>query len=335
MNKLSDMNLIEKAKAAVLEYDMLCGRKTAVCALSGGADSTALLLVLKELSEDMGFKLAACHLNHGLRGADSDRDEEFCAKLCERLGVKLYRKKINVGEYSEKHESLEETARRIRYRFFAEAREYFGENSVTSTAHNLNDSAETVLLNLIRGTGLKGLCGIPPVRGEIVRPLIFVQRNEIERFLTEKDQSFVTDLTNFSEDYTRNRIRHNVLPEMLKINPSFLDAVLRMTESLRSDSAYLEKIAENALNIASRDKGYDAAELDGLDDPIKSRAVRNILTNGGVEPSSLRIKTALSLLSKRSARYNPCKNRFFTIRKGICYVERVEQKFGGFNEKHG
>lgn len=329
------MDLIESARTAILENDMLCEGKTAVCALSGGADSTALLLVLKELSAEIGFRLKACHLNHGLRGEESDSDEMFCADLCEGLGVELYTRKINVREHTQKHESLEETARKIRYRFFGKARAYFGENSLTATAHNANDSAETVLLNLIRGTGLKGLCGIPPVRDKIIRPLIYAKRSEIEEFLKDRNRSFVTDKTNFSEDYTRNKIRLNVLPEITKINPSVINTISRMSKNLRSDSDYLEELSENALKSSKRQNGYDAAALDKLNEPIRSRAVRKILINGGVEPSELRIKTAVSLLSKRSARFNPCKNKFFTIRKGICFIENIEQKFGGFNEKRG
>lgn len=328
------MDLIESAKTVFFGKNILDETKTVVCALSGGADSTALLIVLKELSGEKGFKLGACHLNHGLRGEDSDGDERFCAELCEKMGVELYRKKVCVKDLIEKHESLEEAARKVRYEFFEEAREHFGENSYIATAHNANDNAETVLFNMIRGTGLKGLCGIPPFRDRIIRPLIYVSRSEIEQFLKERGQTYVTDKTNFSEEITRNRIRLKILPEMMKINPSVLGTISRMTKNLRSDSDLLEEMSEDVLKNAKRNNGFEASEIDKQSYPIKSRAVRKILINGGVEPSELRIKTALSLLSKRSARYNPCKNKFFTIRKGICFVENIEQKFGGFNEKH-
>lgn len=328
------MDLIESARTAVFGKDIIDETKTVVCALSGGADSTALLIALKELSDETGFKLGACHLNHGLRGEDSDADELFCAELCGKMGVELYRKKVCISEHIEKHESLEEAARKVRYNFFEEARSHFGENSYIATAHNANDNAETVLLNMIRGTGLKGLCGIPPVRDRIIRPLIYVSRSEIEQFLKERGQAYVTDKTNFSEDITRNRIRLKILPEMMKINPSVLGTISRMTKNLRSDSDFLEEMSQDALKKAERQNGYEASEIDRQSCPIKSRAIRKILINGGVEPSELRIKTAISLLSKRSARYNPCKNKFFTIRKGICFVENIEQKFGGFNEKH-
>ena len=204
-----------------------------------------------------------------------------------------------------------------------------------ATAHNANDNAETVLLNLIRGTGLRGLCGIPRERGRIIRPLLLIERREIEEFLAENRQNFVTDKTNFSVEYTRNKIRAKILPEILEMNPSFLSTISRMTENLRFDEDFFEQTAEKVLAESKTGRGYLAEKIDECAEPIKTRAVKKILSNGGVEPSALRIKTAVLLLKKRSARYNPCKNRFFTIRKGVCFVEEIEQHFGGFNEKKG
>lgn len=326
---------IGKVRAALSEFSSVRSAKTVVCGLSGGADSTALLLALSELSGEFGFTTAACHLNHGLRGEDSDSDERFCTELCEKLEIPLYKRRENVRDYSEKHESLEETARKVRYDFFEEALAHFGENAVLATAHNANDNAETVLLNLIRGTGLRGLCGIPRERGRIIRPLLDIERGEIEEFLAENRQNFVTDKTNFSVEYTRNKIRAKLIPEILEINPSFLTTIGRMTKSLRADEQYFEETTEKVLEESKSPRGYIAEKIDECAEPIKTRAVKKILANGGVEPSALRIKTAVSLLKKRSARYNPCKNRFFTIRKGICFVEEIEQHFGGFNEKKG
>ncbi|MGN1423114.1 MAG: ATP-binding protein, partial [Oscillospiraceae bacterium] len=200
-----------------------------------------------------------------------------------------------------------------------------GDGARLATAHNSNDCAETVLLNLMRGTGLKGLCGIPPVRGNIVRPLIYCTRAEVEDYLAALGEGFVTDRTNLSDDYTRNKVRHLIIPEMLKINTALFDGMTRMTASLREDSDYLEEQARLALSRAEKGRGWDAAALSELPPPIRSRAVRIILSGGGIEPSALRINTAASLLDKRSARYNPCKDRFFTIRKGVCFVEKTEQ----------
>lgn len=328
-------DFIDKVEKAMTGFEIMKNAKTVVCGLSGGADSTSLLIALKELSEKFGFKISACHLNHGLRGEESDSDEIFCENLCRKLEIPLYNRKIPVCDYSEKHKSLEKTARDVRYGFFEDALEYFGEGSVLATAHNANDNAETVLLNLIRGTGLKGLCGIPPERGRIIRPLLKIQRREIEEFLAEKRQEYVTDRTNFSEIYTRNRIRRKIIPEIAEINPSFTDTIGRMTEILRSDSDFLEEISEKALSESKSGRGYAAEKLDLLPEPVKSRAVKKILQDGGIEPSKLRIDKASLLLKQRSTRYNPCKNKFFTIRKGICFTEEIVQHFGGFNEKKG
>lgn len=318
--------IFDKIRAAIAEFDMLSESRICV-ALSGGADSVSLLIALNELH----FEVSACHLNHALRGEASDRDELFCRDLCERLGVPFYSRKINVAELAEKHESIEQAARRVRYAFFEEALGHFGA-SVLATAHNANDNAETVLLNLTRGTGLKGLCGIPPVRafGEgllVIRPLIYCERAQIEAFLKERGQASVTDATNLSEDYTRNKIRRRVLPELAEINPSILAVIARMTNNLRADSEFLDALAEEALAKTRQGRGWNALELSKLPKPIKARAVRKILNGDGIEPSALRIETALGLLEKRSARYNPCKDRFFTIRKGICFVENIKQNY--------
>lgn len=323
----------DKVRSAISGCGMIPESGGRVCvALSGGADSVSLLIVLNELREELHTELFACHLNHGLRGEESDRDERFCRELCEKLGVPICSRKINVSELMRKHESVEQAARRERYVFFEEALARFGADML-ATAHNANDNAETVLLNLARGTGLKGLCGIPPVRSfgagsfRVIRPLIFCERAEIEEFLNERGQGCVTDATNLSEDYTRNKIRRRIVPELSEINPSVVAVIGRMTRNLRADSVFLDSLAEKALAAAREGRGWNAAELAGLPDPIKARAVRQILTAGGIEPSALRIETAMGLLEKRSARYNPCRDRFFTIRKGVCFVENIVQNY--------
>lgn len=330
-------DFIENVRRADCDYDMLGGASGVCAALSGGADSVSLLLALRTLSEERGLKLSACHLDHGLRGEESDRDRRFCAELCARLGIPLTAEKVNAAALAEKHESLEEAARRVRYGFFLKTLSALGDGTVLATAHTANDNAETVLINLTRGTGLAGLCGIPPVRMlggfRVVRPLIYCARADVEEFLAARGQEYVTDRTNLSEEYTRNRLRRRVLPELLEINPSVLGTLGRMTKTLREDNAFLEETAERALAENRQGRGWNAAGLAALPCPIRSRAVRRILMEGGIEPSALRISTAAALLGKRSARYNPCKERFFTIRKGVCFVENIEQHYRGFNEK--
>lgn len=326
---------LDKVNSAIEKFDMPVKGERVCVALSGGADSVSLIIALCELrsgfASEPDLELFACHLNHGLRGEESDRDERFCRELCERLGVPFYSKKVDVSKLANKHESTEQAARRVRYEFFGEALGHFNAKTL-ATAHNANDNAETVLLNLTRGTGLKGLCGIPPVRAfgegfKVVRPLINCERAEIEAFLNERGQASVTDATNLSEDYTRNKIRRRVLPELAEINPSVLAVIGRMTGNLRADSVFLDSLAEDALKKAQQGRGWNAAELAKLSEPIRARAIRKILITGGIEPSALRIETAISLLEKRSARYNPCKDRFFTIGKGICFVENIKQNY--------
>ena len=320
---MTENEFVEKIKETVLLYEMISEGETVCVGLSGGADSVSLLTALKRLGGELGFGVRAVHINHGLRGEESERDMRFCEQLCGELGIALEVRRLDLAAAKEKHESLEECARKARYEAFFEV---VGGDKL-ATAHNLNDNAETVLLNLMRGTGLKGLCGIPPKRGNIIRPLIRRSRAEVEEYCRVKGLSYVTDSTNLSDDYTRNKVRHRIIPEMLKINPALPDVISRMTELLREDSDYLEDLAASALADSAFGRGYRAEELAGLPNPIKSRAVRKILSDGGVEPSALRINTAISLLNKRSARFNPCRNRFFTIRKGICFVERVEQHY--------
>lgn len=308
-----------------------------VAALSGGADSVSLLRVLKSLEKTLEIRVCACHLNHGLRGSESDADERFCADLCEGLGVPLERRRVEVGKLLRPHESVEQAARRIRYEFFEQTLRKF-ESNVLATAHTASDNTETVLFNLTRGTGISGLCGIPPVRGlgdefRVVRPLLYCTRSEVEEYLAGLCQGFVTDKTNLSEDYSRNRIRLNVVSELEKINPSLQNVISRMTKIVREDDGFLEELSDKALSDAKTGRGWDAAALSRLPKPIKARAVRRILEMGGIEPSALRIQSAIDLLGKRSARYNPCKDKFFTIRKGICFTETIRQQFGGFNEK--
>ena len=179
------MDFLDNIRSALAEYKMIETGDAVVAALSGGADSVSLLHALTELSGELGITVSACHVNHHLRGEEADADMHFCESLCDRLGVELRVLEADVASMQQKHESLEECARRVRYDFFAEV----SEGKKLATAHNSNDCAETVLLNLMRGTGLKGLCGVPPVRGNIIRPLIFCTRENVEEYCRSRGLS--------------------------------------------------------------------------------------------------------------------------------------------------
>ena len=207
-------------------------------ALSGGADSVALLLLLHEA----GYRVEAVHCNFHLRGKESDRDEHFCISLCEQLGIPLHLIHFDTQTYAETHKvSIEMAARELRYRYFEQLRQDVGAAGVC-VAHHRDDSVETVILNLVRGTGLRGLTGIRPKTGAILRPLLCVSRQEIEAFLQEKGQVYVTDSTNMEPDVLRNKVRLQVLPLLRTINPSVSESIQRTAENLLEAQKLLDRI---------------------------------------------------------------------------------------------
>lgn len=278
---MSNANIVlENIRLAAERFDMFGKADTIICALSGGADSVCLTLALKELSSEYGFKIKAVHVNHLLRGAESDRDEQFCRDLCEREDIPLTVFRADAAFFSKEHKmSLESGARKLRYNFFDEV---CGENARIATAHTLSDSAETVIFNLSRGTGLKGLCGIPPVRDKMIRPLIYCKREEILSYLSERGQDFVTDSTNLSDDYSRNKIRHNVIPVLEELNSGFLESIKRLTESLSEDERFLSELAK---------EHYDD-DLRNVDASVRRRVIRSKLREAGIEPSGEKILSA-------------------------------------------
>lgn len=234
--------MYEKVKAYVRKYAMLEQSDHVITGISGGADSVCLLFVLKELQEEYGFKLTGVHVNHCLRGDEADADETFVKELCEREQIALEIYRVNVKQIqSERGISAEEAGREIRREAFADAMHKFAGTKI-ALAHHMNDCAETVLLNLSRGTGAKGLAGIRPVNGKYIRPLLCVKREEIEVYLGEKGQSFCIDRTNLEDIYTRNRIRNQVIPYLEEhINEKAVEHIQKMAEQMASLSDYLER----------------------------------------------------------------------------------------------
>ena len=197
INSVSEfLNCIEKGRILV--------------ALSGGGDSVCLLSVLKELGAD----ICAFHLNHGIRGEEADRDQAFCRDLCNELGITFYTKNADIPAISKEcGKGIEETARAVRYQLLNEIADA-SESRYIATAHNGDDNAETVIFNLVRGCSSDGLCGIPAVRGSIIRPLLNSTRAEIDAYLEERQIQYVTDSTNSDESYTRNKIRNDLIPKI-------------------------------------------------------------------------------------------------------------------------
>lgn len=214
--------------------------------LSGGADSVALLHLLL----DMGHTCEAAHCNFHLRGEESDRDETFVRELCRQLKVRLHIRHFQTAdEAAGRHISIEMAARELRYSWFEELRKDI-KADVIAVAHHKDDSVETLLLNLIRGTGINGLLGIRPQNGNIVRPLLCIDRKEIIEYLQEIGQPYVTDSTNLQDEYTRNKIRLNLLPLMQEINPSVKESLLRTASHLNEAALLYKKgIETGKLNV--------------------------------------------------------------------------------------
>ena len=238
--------------------------------LSGGADSVSLLRILLMLGSDT----VCVHVNHMIRGADADRDEEFCRALCQRLKVPFRSVRVDVPALSRKNrKGLEETARDERRRVFSELYQKLGCSAV-ALAHNADDRAETLLFNLARGTGVKGLGSIRPVRNDggvtVIRPLLCLSKKEIISFLSELSEEHVTDATNSDTDYTRNYIRHELLPMFGRINPSYLSNINRAADSAAETDDLISELADAF--IGERDRA-DTDKLCSLHPAVRKRAV--------------------------------------------------------------
>ncbi len=275
----------------ITKNNLVSAGDTVICGLSGGADSVSLLLVMRELSDKLGINVEAIHVNHCIRGEESDRDEAFCRELCSRLGVRFNAYSCNVPEYAEKTGlSHEEAARKLRYQIFNDN----SEGKLIATAHNANDNLETAVLNLARGTGLKGLTGVPVSRGNIIRPLLCVSRSEIEAYLAENNQEYVTDSTNLSDDYTRNKIRHRIIPLLEEINPSVINTFINSAETLREEektiSAQAEKVWQKSVS------GKTLHDISGEDKVIRRRCIARLLSENGLPYSRDRLIDADNIL---------------------------------------
>ena len=243
----------------------------AIVGLSGGADSVCLLHVLQSL-DALPLHLTAVHVNHGLRGEEAARDERFCRQFCETLGVEFCSVHVGVpAESAKTGEGHEACGRRLRYEAFRKAA---GEDGYILTAHTADDNAETVLMHLLRGTGLSGLGGIPPVRGNILRPLLSCTRADVERYCAKYDLTYMTDSTNESDLYLRNRVRREVLPVFKSMNPSVLEAFSRMTEAVRADEPYLKARAQEAARtVRTPHGGVDEQALLKLPPALQRRVL--------------------------------------------------------------
>lgn len=273
--------MLNKLTAFIRRYEMVNPGDTVVCAVSGGADSMALLWAMYLLKDKLQIHLSAAHFNHRLRGEESDRDEAFVADFCKGYGIPFV---AGSSDVISGPKGLEAAAREARYAFL---RRLPGK---IATAHTASDNAETVLLHLVRGTGLKGLGGVTPVNGNVIRPMLSVTREEVLAFLEEYSVPFVEDSSNAGDDFLRNRLRHHIIPLLKKENPSLSQNLSAMALRLRQD--------EWALDTIAREKYTErVADLLALQPAIRSRILAKFLVDAGVkEPEAAHIAALEGLL---------------------------------------
>lgn len=255
--------------AAWCEKEALFAKGDSVlCAVSGGADSMAMLWCLYLLREELCITVSAAHFNHRLRGAEADRDEAFVRAFCQTHNIPLTVGSAEVAQYAAEHGmGIEEAARECRYAFLQGCA-----CDKLATAHTADDNAETVLLHLLRGSGLRGLCGIPPKRGKLVRPLLSVTRGQIEAFLQQAGIAWVEDSTNAGETCLRNRLRHGVMPALRDMMPRFSERLTVQSCLLRQEDRYLDELA--AALLREENGAYACAPLLAAPEVLQRRALR-------------------------------------------------------------
>ena len=259
----------------VRRYNMFSSGQTVCVGFSGGADSVCLLDLLDQHKTLLGIRLIAAHVNHCLRGKESDDDEAFVKSFCRKRDIPLNVLRVDVAAEAEKTgESIELCARRIRYAFF----DSLGSDKI-ATAHTGTDNVETMLMNLSRGTSLHGLSGIPPVRGKILRPLIEFTRQDTESYCRENNLDYRTDSSNLSDDYMRNRFRHNVIPAFRHIYPAFDTSAMRCLENLRLEDDYMQSRTISCYDEAVSENRLVLSEYKKLHPALRFRVLGRFLTS--------------------------------------------------------
>ena len=292
-----------RVEGFILENGLIEENGSVLVGLSGGADSVALLTLLKSLSQRHGWRVGAAHFNHGIRGAQADEDERFCREYCVKLGVPFFSEKADVPAYAaENGLSLETAGRLLRYDFLEMIRREKGFDRV-AVAHHMDDNAESVLLHILRGSGLAGLTGIKPVRGLIIRPLLCMRRSDIEGYLAELGIPFRTDRTNLVPEGSRNRVRLELLPYVQEhINSCVVGTLCSMAELLSKDEDHLMGEAKKAYASMKKDGGLKRFEAAKLAYPIKVRVIRLALQDADalVDIERVHIEAIIELLTAKT-----------------------------------
>lgn len=303
---LFGMDTLQKIKETMARYGMTRRGQTVLVAVSGGADSTVLLHALVRLREDLGISLVVCHLNHNLRGKESERDFDFVKRLAYRLGLPFEGERLKKGELEEGEGSLQERARERRIEFFKETAKKHGAKRA-ALGHTMDDNAETLLMRLLKGSSLSGLSGIAPQRGIFIRPLIGITRREVDSYAKVNGVDHITDSSNLTDKYLRNDVRHNLVPFIKeRYNPNIVETLARTIEVLREDNSFIEAAAQNAFKSSVIEKRMGAVVLDrkallSQHNAIASRVFLEALRSvKDVDASSSHVADFLGILKGRS-----------------------------------
>ncbi len=324
-------------------------------AFSGGADSSVLLRLAVQYACESGAAVYAAHLNHMIRGEEANRDEEFCRDVCERLGVRFFSRKADIPALAKARSlSVETAAREARYEFFDSLMEEYS-IPLLLTAHNANDNLETQIFNIVRGCGLRGVCGIPRSRrckyGQVLRPILGMSRTQILEYCSENSISYVTDSTNADTDYTRNKIRAEIIPALTSLNPSAISNASRLSDSLREDALCLESMADMFCESMNDDASFDLQLLLGSPRAVVNRALMSLyasmsggeglervhldailsLCRGGVAHSSVslprgidaKIENGTLIMCERKATCVPCETYSVTLCEGENTIPQI------------
>ena len=267
-----------KVIETIKKYGLIQAKDKIVLGVSGGPDSITMLDILRQIQEEFDFEIVVAHINHMIR-KEAIQDEEYVKKYCEKNSIEFFVKRIDVMSVANNRKiGTEEAGRFVRYEFFDEILKQTESNKI-AIAHNKNDKVETIIMHLLRGSGLSGLKGIEPIRENVIRPLIECERKEIEKYCDENKLEPRIDKTNFENDYTRNKIRNNVIPYIEKeLNPNIIETIDRLSEVVKKEDRYLEKVALDVYDkiLIKQEPGQIMLELKGFneqDEVIKSRII--------------------------------------------------------------
>lgn len=282
------MNIEHQMLKTICKYNMLKGVSNLIVGVSAGVDSMVLIFILNKLKNELKINLTVAHLNHMLRGEASNLDEKFVKDFCEKNNINFISKRVNINlKAKESKLGIEECARNERYKFFNSVIK--DGNFKIATAHNLSESAETVIFNLTRGCYKKGLCGIPAKRDNIIRPLIEVPKEEIINYAKENNIKYREDQSNFSLDYNRNKIRHKVIPVLKQINPSFENTLLNLKDSLEQEEAFFEHKAREIERISKIDSGFETKIIANFEKPIRIYFIKKIIKEKNISKKLLNL----------------------------------------------